>query len=116
MFDDSFDYYKDMYKDDGKNLWREAKISVGYLSVLNTLEVKLLIVSGACRQSADYLSFYALGYSHSENKQVFLPHDLTPYFYGALGGILTLGPMYDLWFSGAAYLMVISLTSAMVCF
>jgi hypothetical protein len=94
-------------------VWRESKFAVSYLTVLNTAEVKLLIVAGACRQSADYLSFYALGYSHEGTSKMYNPHDLTPYFYGSITGLLLMGPMYDLWFSGAPYLIVTIMTSMM---
>ena len=98
MFDESFDYYKAMYEVE-KDIWRTSKFAVGYWSVINQPEVKLLIAAGACRQSADYLSFYALGYSHKGNEDHSLkPHDLTPYFYGSCLGLAVMGPLYDLFF------------------
>ena len=100
-----------MYKgNEKKNVWRESKFAVGYLSVLNTPEVVALIVSGACRHSADYLSFYSLGYSHTAADGKFTVHSLTPYFYGACFGISIMGPIYDLFLSGAPYLIVCSMT------
>ena len=68
---------------------------------------------GCLRLVADYLMFDFLGFSGKEAESgVLTAHTLTPYFYGSALGIVLIGPLYDFFFAGAPYTIVMIINIA----